>query len=263
MDTIRELEEKLREAKLKEAWNSLQVRYQNLKTKYLGKAFGSCALGYNNLHKYRNKIFIQIIYIEDMFISDNCINFTKIETFEDYKKYNGEDVSIYYSGEGMNINKGDNGVSLNKYNIVHSKVDPYSFSDCGYEISLEKYESLKKLIGGSIDNVFTLSYKNIGFDSLEKSECEDILKKHGAKLIRLTDSELYTLVSENNPFVYGNNLLVNDMSEEILNDLLKKYKDLDSKDTNYYLWGERISRSGIYEIKIKNIENILKKFHNI
>ena len=85
--TIQELEEELKEAKLKKQWDDLQVELKKAKDKYLGKAWGSYSLKYDSLDKYKSHTYITAIYIEDVYLGDMSYNVSKTITFDDFNSF--------------------------------------------------------------------------------------------------------------------------------------------------------------------------------
>ena len=258
-DLIQELE--LQEAKQEEAWKELQKQYEEIKSKRLGKAWGSCSLKYSNLNQYKNNSYIQVMYVSDVYIGSSIDRRRKITTLEEFIQ-DSLDSKVYVVGEEMYINKYEAGnVSIRKSNFCNSNNNyEISFDLCNREIDLNTYQNLKNLIAGSVDNIFTLSYKNpIHIDNAENIDSVSILKDKGCKVIEITDDEFLILACESNPFIYDRNLLVTDLSREIIKDSLRKFMREDYEDKDYYMFGERIKRSGIYERKVKILNNLLQR----
>lgn len=258
-NTIQDLEEQLQKAKQAEEWRILQEEYEKVKSKRLGKAWGSCSLKYSTLNQYKNNATIQIVYVSDVYIRSAKNNKNKITTLEEFTQ-DGAMSKIYMIGETMNVSKYDKGdVSINKHQLHTEEKSFNTFFDIySYEIDLDTYENLKKLMASSIDNIFTLSYKNkIHIKDTERIDALDVLKERGCRILELTEDETWVLSSEKHPFLYNNNLLVIPLSMEIVDSIMKELREEDSKDRDYYFYGERIRRIGIYERKIKILEGLL------
>lgn len=255
--TIQELEKQLQEAKQKEAWEELQKQYEEIKTKRLGKAWGSCSLKYSTLDQYKNNTYIQIMYISDVYIGASFDCKRKIKTLKEFVQ-DGMESKIYMIGEDMSVAKYDKGdISIRKGQLRTHEFNSF-FKIYNYEIDLGTYQNLKNLMSASIDNIFTLSYKKpIHIKNTERIDAVEVLKNKGCRILELTEDETYVLASENHPFLYNNHLLVIPLSMDIIDNIMKGLKEEDSKDHDYYFYGERIKRTGVAERKIKILEGLL------
>ena len=165
---------------------------------------------------------------------------------------------IYMTGESMSVSKYDKGdISIRKCQLRTHEFNSF-FEIYNYEIDLGIYQNLKNLMSASIDNIFTFSYKKpIHIKNTERIDAVEVLKNKGCRILELTEDETYVLASENHPFLYNNHLLVIPLSMEIIDNIMKELKEEDSRDHDYYFYGERIKRTGVYERKIKILEGLL------
>ena len=255
---VQDLERQLQEAKQAEKWRRLQKQYAGIQSKRLGKAWGSYSLKYSTLNQYKNNTYIQIIYISNVYIGNSFDGKKKITTLEEFI-HDGMESKIYMTGESMSVTKYENdSVQIHKGKLRHPGDLDAFFDLYNNEIDLKTYENLKNLISSSIDNIFTFSYKKpIHFKDTERIDALDMLKSRGCRIIELTEDETYVLASEKHPFLYNNNLLAIPLSMEIIDEILKGLKEEDSKDHSFYVYGEYVRRSGIYERKIKILEGLL------
>jgi hypothetical protein len=250
-ELVQELEKQLQEAKRKEAWENLQTEYKKESNKYKGQAYGSCALRYHNIDKYfHDYLQIGIQYFQDVYIAGP--GEIIINTYEDYIKHFPA-VSIHYKIEEINIFKNSTSLDI-RFGIYDLKKPETGLK---YKIDLETYKNLKNIMSSKIDGIFQESIKHTKFSEIGTYSNEDILRKQGCKLIELFDDELYLITSENHPFVYGRNLLITDLSINIMKDMLKEFQKQDALDKDEYFYGERIKRTGVYERKIKILEGLL------
>jgi hypothetical protein len=257
-ELVQELEKQLQEAKQSEAWKRLQEQYGEIYSKRLGKAWGSCGLKYSTLNQYKNNTYIQIIYVSDVYIGNSFDGRKKITTLEEFIN-DGMGSRIYMTGESMSVSKYDKGgVQIHRGELHHYDDFDTFFDIYNHEIDLETYRNLKNLISGSIDNIFTLSYKKpIHIKDTERIDALEVLKTKGCRIVELSEDEAYVLSSEKHPFLYNNHLLVIPLSMEIIDNIMKELKEEDSRDHDYYFYGERIKRTGVYERKIKILEGLL------
>ena len=251
--TIQELEKQLQEAKQKEAWEELSKECKKMCDLYKGKAYGSCALRYNNINKYfHDHLCISIQYFQDIYISGPNPDKIKISTFDDYKKFSPY-VGIRYETEEITIFKNSTTIDIHSAKYDLKKPD----TGLKYTIDLKVYQNLKNIMSSKIDSIFQESLHHINFSDIGTYLNEEILKKQGCRLIELSNEELYLLTSENHPFIYGKNLLVIDISIDILKNMLKDFQKGDAMDKDMYICGEHIRRSGFYEGKIETIKTLL------
>lgn len=257
-DLVQELEKQLQEAKQSEAWKRLQKQYGEIYSKRLGKAWGSCGLKYSTLNQYKNNTYIQIIYVSDVYIGNSFDGRKKITTLEEFIN-DGMGSRIYMTGESMSVSKYDKGsVQIHRGELHHHDDFDAFFDIYNHEIDLETYRNLKNLISGSIDNIFTLSYKkSIHIKDTERIDALEVLKTKGCRIVELSEDEAYVLSSEKHPFLYNNHLLVIPLSMEIIDGILKELREEDSRDHSFYVYGEYVSRTGVYERKIKILEGLL------
>ena len=255
MDTIRELEERLKEEKLKQKWSEIQTKLKEAKTKYSGKAFGNKSLRFSCLKKYiKSNFYINIVYIKDIILDEN------IQTIEDLKRCTDYDTNdcIKLTVDSFDAYRGGDGC-WSIYTNTDIKWRVRDMMSLPYEISIETYEKVKTLITNSIDLIFVTPIKEIEFQSsLAKRNNIELLKENGCKIIELTDSEAYEI--KDHPFLYGNELLVNDLSKKIIEDWKKEEERLDNLDVGFYCCGEYVRPSGIHKRALENINSILKKF---
>lgn len=256
MDTIKELEERLKEEKLKQKWNEIQTKLREAITKYSGKAFGNKALRLSTLSKYKSKSFyITVVYIKEVVLNENIQTINDLRLYPD--NYNceitlrGESFSVFYNNENnTNINSSQN----SSWRIK-------DMMDYCYEIPIETYNNIKALINNSIDNVFLTPFKELEshWSSFTGGlYCTKFLKENGCKFINLTDDEIYAI--NNHPFLYGNELLINDMSKKIIEDWKKEEIENDKRDVGFYCCGEYVKPTGISKRRIAKLDLILKKF---
>lgn len=256
MDTIKELEERLKEEKLKQKWNEIQTKLKETKAKYSGKAFGNKALRLDTISKYTpNSFHITVAYIKEVVLE----NIQSIDDLRRNPDYN-YDYGIKLVGESFSV-CGSNDINSNISCSNNIRWRIKDMMDYCYEIPIEIYNNIKVLINNSIDNVFLTPFKELKShwsSSTGGLYCTKFLKENGCKFINLTNDEIY--VVRNHPFLYGNELLINDLSKKIIEDWRKEEIENDKRDVGFYCCGEYVKPTGISKRRIEKLNLILGKF---
>ena len=257
--TIYELEQELKEAKLKKQWDDLQVDLKKAKDKYLGKAWGSHSLRYDSFDKYKSHTYITAIYVENVYLGeDTSYNVSKTTTFDDFKR-SPERYKIILRGISLTLYKTDESVNISTGNFRELLHSPYK-SDLTHQIDINVFTKIKQLVQNSVDLIYTASIKELPIYECPDWKMDEVksLEKQGCEFIKLNESERYTI--NRHPFLYGYYLLKNDISKNIIEELKKVAEENNRRDTGYYCCGEWVKPSGIYAREIETYNQILKKF---
>ena len=256
MKTINQLEQELREAKLREKWNILQERLLKAKAQFEGKAFGNRKVSLNSLSQYKLDASLNLYFIEGVYISkgyytsgEHC---DSIQSFKDFCA-NEDRAEIKAYGKSMNVWKCANGVA----HFSISKVDCRTHELPSTEISIDTYKTVEKIFNVSLDNLLSSPIKNYPSDDCKTYSATKWLENKGRKLFELTDDEAYLL--KDHPFRYGKYLLIDDFSIEILKEMYDIEADQASRDTGFWCYGQYIPPSKISARNRDALNSILSR----
>ena len=158
--TIQELEEELKEAKLKKQWDDLQAELKKAKDKYLGKAWGSHSLRFDNFNRYKNHTSISVVYIEEVSLSENCYSNLSVDiTFDEFKRDPGR-YKIILRGLSLNLFKSDENVNINTVEFIDTLNNPCKPS-LTHQVDLDVFKKVKDLVQNSVDLIYTASIKEL------------------------------------------------------------------------------------------------------
>ena len=258
MTEIEILEAQIKELKLKESYDKLIKDFENTKERYLGKCFASKGLKYSCLGKYKNLNNLSLIKINSIYIGEryDYNQEHKVNSFDDYKReiQRNADIFVLAETESIYINKIDNTCSFNintNYNVPHKVI---GFNQ---EISEKIYNNLRKTIFESLDCILYSPIKNVNYVDYVEPTSVNILKEKGFNFIEINPDEEYAL--QDHPFKYFNRLVNNNLSKEIIYDMIKKEQKLDNLDQDRMFCGERIRRIGNHKKRIDLLINIIER----
>lgn len=258
MTEIEILESQIKELKLKESYDKLIKDFENAKEHYLGKCFASKGLKPSCIGKYKNLNNLSLIKINSIYIGEK-LDYNhehKINSFDDYKREMQRNTNIFVLAEGerIYISKADDKCV---FNIDMFYDFPHVIRGFGQEISKKVYNNLRKAIHESLDCILYSPIKNMNYIDYVEPTSVNILKEKGFNFIEINTDEEYAL--QNHPFKYYNRLLNNDLSKEIIYDMIKEEQKLDNLDQDRMFCGERIRRIGNHKNRINLLDNILKR----
>lgn len=258
MTEIEMLESQIKELKLKESYDKLIKDFENAKEHYLGKCFASKGLKPSCIGKYKNLNNLSLIKINSIYIGEK-LDYNhehKINSFDDYKREMQRNTNIFVLAEGerIYISKVDDECVF-KIDMFYNF--PHVIRGFGQEISKKVYNNLRKVIHESLDCILYSPIKNMNYIDYVEPTSVNILKEKGFNFIEINTDEEYAL--QNHPFKYYNRLLNNDLSKEIIYDMIKEEQKLDNLDQDRMFCGERIRRIGNHKNRINLLDNILKR----
>lgn len=258
MTEIEHLENKIKELKLKESYDKLMKEFTEAKERYLGKCFASKGLKPSCIGKYQNLNNLSLMRIESIYIGEryDYEHKHKINSFEDYKReiqHNG-DIFVLAQAETIYISKVDEKCTLNiskNFNVPHLLI---GFS---IEIPENTFNNLKKVINESLDCILYHPIKSLKHVEYVEPTSVNILKQKGYEFIEINPDEEYAL--QNHPFKYCNRLINNDISKEIIKDMISEEQKLNNQDQDYMFGCERIRRIGNHVKRVNLLLDILKR----
>ena len=258
MTEIEILEAQVKELKLKESYNKLIKDFENAKECYLGKCFASKGLKPSCIGKYKNLNNLSLMKINSIYIGErwDYNHEHKINSFDDYKREIQRNVDIFVlaEAESIYISKIDDKCSFS----ITTKCDvPHIVLGFNQEIPEKIYNNLRKVIHESLDCVLYSPIKNMKYIDYVEPTSVNILKEKGFNFIEINTDEEYAL--QNHPFKYFNRLMNNDLSKEIIMDMIKEEQKLDNQDQNMMFYGERIRRIGNHKRRIALLNNIIER----
>lgn len=258
MTEIEMLEAQIRELKLKKSYDKLIKDFENAKERYLGKCFASKGLKYSCIGKYKNLNNLSLVKIKSIYIGEryDYNREHKVNSFNDYKKEMQRNADIYVlaEAESIHISKIDDKCSFN-VNVIFDI--PHKVIGFNQEIIEEVYNNLRKVIYESLDCIFYAPIKNMKYIDYIEPTSVNILKEKGFNFIEINPDEEYAL--QDHPFKYFNRLVNNDLSKEIIMDMIKKEQDLDNQDQDRMFYGERIRRIGNHRKRIDLLSSIIER----
>lgn len=256
METITELEEKLRLAKSESIYKKALEIY-NLHKSIEGKCFSSHVLSGNALRSRNSSISLNAIKVLEIFIGYTENN--RVNSVQDIK---GHDYSpsVFGRYEVLNVRLAKDG----HHNFsISEETWRVPVQGCRREVDSRDYEKLKNFLISQFQTI--LSKGAISeFDPQPRTEWVDgydketILRNLGYSFIDLT-SEEYLELKKWHPFVYGQKLLVSYESKLILESKIKEMRIADSRDVDSFYGGERIRRNGYYGKVLVILERINNK----
>lgn len=258
MTEIKILEAQIKELKLKESYNRLIKDFENAKERYLGKCFASKGLNYSCIGKYKNLNNLSLVKIKSIYIGEryDYNREHKVNSFDDYKKEMQRNADIYVLAEAEHIyiSKIDDKCSFN-VDVIFDV--PHKAIGFNQEITEKVHNNLRKVIYESLDCIFYAPIKNMKYIDYVEPTSVDILKEKGFNFIEINSDEEYAL--QDHPFKYFNRLVNNDLSKEIVMDMIKKEQELDNQDQDRMFYGERIRRIGNHRKRIDLLSSIIER----
>lgn len=259
MNEIEQLETQIKELKLKQGYSNLIESFNKTKETFFGKCFASKGLKYSTIGKYTKLNNLTLNRITNVYFGDKYNHF-EITSFEDYKnkiQCCGE-LKIVVEAEEIYISCVDDKYH---FNITKSKDYPHLIKGFCYEIPQHVYDNLKNIISNSIDSILCEPIKEI--KNVEYQTCGRVkhLEKYGCKFIQISPDEEYVL--DEHPFKYCDRLLVNDLSIQIVKDIMAEEMKWDANDQDRYFCGARIRRVGNHGKRVNMLSDILKKMQNV
>lgn len=258
MTKIEELEAQIKDLKLKESYDKLIEDFENAKERYLGKCFASKGLKPSCIGRYTNLNNLSLVKIKSIYIGEryDYNHEHKINSFDDYKReiQRNVNICILAESERIYISKVDEQCSFSigvNFDIPHKSV---GFNK---EISENIYNNLRKVINESLDCILYSPIKNMDYIGYVEPTSVNILKEKGFNFIEINTDEEYAL--QNHPFKYVNRLINNDISKEIIRDMINEEQKLDNQDQDRMFYGERIRRIGNHKKRIDLLNNVLKR----
>lgn len=254
---ITDLQNQLKELKLKKDYDSLIEKYNKLKEKFEGKCFASKGLrihslgDYTKLHNLGMTKCTKVCIVNSFYPPTECT----INSFEDYKSnaYK-ENLQITISGESIDIRVHNGDVSLDIREKNHYQA--HNFPMFKYEIDETVYNNIKHIVTQSVNNILSYPVKGASTYLPESTKTAE-LKKIGYKFVTIDSDEAYIL--SDHPFVYGNELLVSEASVQILQNLIKEEERLDSLDINTEFAGYPIKRLGVHRRHLDSLYSIIDR----
>ena len=254
---ITDLQNQLKELKLKEDYDNLIQKYNELKNKFEGKCFASKGLRIHTLGDYSKLHNLGLTKCTKICIEDGYCPPTEytINSFEDYKVINYKEdlrISIICNNIDIHVTNGD--VSVDIREKTHYQA--HNFPMFKYEIDETVYNNIKHIVTQSVDNILSYPVKG-AYTCLPSSTKTEELKKLGYEFVTIDSDEAYILNSH--PFVYGNELLVSEASVQILQNLIKKEERLNSLDCDTIFAGYSIRRSGVHRRHLDRLYSIIDR----
>lgn len=258
MTEIEILEAQIKELRLKESYDRLIKDFEKAKERYLGKCFASKGLKPSCIGKYKNLNNLSLIKINSIYIGErwDYNNEHKVNSFDDYKRemQRNADILVLAEAESIYISKIDDKCSFNIDTICDV---PHQVIGFDREISEKTYNNLRKVIYESLDCILYSPIKNMNYVDYVEPASVNILKEKGFNFIEINTDEEYAL--QNHPFKYFNRLVNNDLSKEIIMDMIKEEQKLDNQDQDMMFYGERIRRIGNHKKRIDLLNNIIER----
>ena len=254
---ITDLQNQLKELKLKKDYDSLIEKYNELKEKFEGKCFASKGLRIHTLEDYSKLHNLGMFKCTKVCILDSFCSPTEytINSLEDYKSITyKEDLQISISGESIDIHVHNGDVSL--YIREKNHYQAHNFPMFKYEIDETVYNNIKHIVTQSVNNILSYPVKG-AYTYLPGTTKTAELKKLGYKFITINSDEAYVLSTH--PFVYGNELLVSEASVQILQNLIKEEERLDRLDINTQFAGYPIKRLGVHRRHLDSLYSIIDR----
>ena len=261
MTEIEILEAQIKELKLKESYDKLIKDYENAKEHYLGKCFASKGLKPSCLGKYKNLNNLSLVKVNSIYIGErwDYSHEHKVNSFDDYKRemQRNTDIFVLAETEDIYISKIDDKCS---FNISTGCDVPHIVIGFNQEISEKIYNNLRKTIFESLDCILYSPIKNMNYVDYVEPTSVNILKEKGFNFIEINPDEEYAL--QNHPFKYFNRLVNNNLSKEIIMDMIKEEQKFDNQDQDVVFYGERIRRIGNHKKRIDLLNNIIERMEN-
>lgn len=152
-----------------------------------------------------------------------------------------------------NLNRWKNDF-IGKYYCTHTYAKAHHARLYRHFITEEQYNKLKNIVNNSITDILTFKLSDANGCDLPidtyRSSKSDVLSKYGHEMIDLTPEEVYQLSWH--PFVYGDQIINNEISLQMILDEFKKETNVDSHDVDFFVYGERVKRTG-YHGKVANV----------
>lgn len=267
MDEIQSMEKHLAELKERKAWDKFVSDYNDAKDKYEGKCLSTHLLA-KPLANYRmrnNETYFRVRYIKKIYMGElyySGVEPKVITTLDEWKKWNAcNDIKVVALGEELSVRKSSDGQFHVDFSEFRDDIYYMEVSDLRCELTKDVYDGLKTLLSQMSDNFLAVATNKLSFKPyVDKTQIET-LERNGAKLIDLNFSEVYMLMD--NPFRYGDKMVVNDVSIAIIKEELQVEKELALLDTGSYSCGEYISLSGFHTRKVGLLNDILTKMNSV
>lgn len=164
------------------------------------------------------------------------------------------DIYVLAEAEHIYISKIDDKCSFN-VDVIFDV--PHKAIGFNQEITEKVHNNLRKVIYESLDCIFYAPIKNMKYIDYVEPTSVDILKEKGFNFIEINSDEEYAL--QDHPFKYFNRLVNNDLSKEIVMDMIKKEQELDNQDQDRMFYGERIRRIGNHRKRIDLLSSIIER----
>lgn len=249
MDQIQELEKQLEQLRKQKRLENCIENLNRWKNDFIGKYYCTHTLSRDTLsRKNQNSTFI----CHAAKVKDVILSYNGVDEVTDANQLSYEDPSVCVLYEEIEITIKQDGQSTIRISNTYAKAHYARLYR--HFITEEQYNKLKNIVNNSITDVLTskLSEAN-GCDlpiDAERSSKSDVLSKYGHEMIDLTPEEVYQLSWH--PFVYGDQIINNEISLQMILDELKKETNLDLHDVDFFVYGERVKRTG-YHGKVANV----------
>ena len=249
MNQIQELEKQLEQLRKQKRFENCVENLNRWKNGFIGKYYCTHTLSRDTLSsKNRNSRFIcQAAKVKDVILSYNGV-----DEVTDANKLSYDDPSVCVLYEQIEIRIEQDGQST--INISNTYAKAHQARLYRHFITEEQYNKLKNIVNNSITDILTCKLSDANSCDLPidvyRSSKSDVLSKYGHKMIDLTPEEVYHLSWH--PFVYGDKIISNEMSLQMILDEFKKETNLDSHDIDFFIYGERVKRTG-YHSKVANV----------
>lgn len=254
METITELEEKLRIAK-NEVFYKKALDIYNLHKPIEGKCFSSHVLNGNVLRSsHGGYINLNAIKVLEIYMSYNGDN--KIESVKDIGEYQPKVYGRYEVIEVRLAKDGKHNFSISE----ETRIVPVE--GCRREVDSRDYEKLKNYLISQFQTILSKGAisefdPKVRPNFVEGYDKVVTMKKYGYSFIDLTSEEYFEL-NRWHPYVYGQKLLVSYESKAMLESMIEEMREKDSNDVDTFFMGERIRRHGNYG----RILEILNRINN-
>lgn len=259
---IQDLQNQIKELNLKKDYDNLIQKYNELKEKFEGKCFASKGLRIHSLGEYNKLHNLDLCKCIKVCISDDYLGVSKeyvINSFADYKAINcKQHLQVHIICENINIYVNNDDISINIRKETIYK--PNNFPGFKYEIDETVYNNIKHITTQSIDNILSYPVKG-AYTYIPSSTKSEELKKLGYNFVTIDSDEAYVL--SKHPFVYENKLLVSETSIQILHNMIKETKHLNSLDVNTSFAGYTIRRSGVHGRQLSILYSVMDRVQNV
>lgn len=249
MDKIQELEKQLEQLRKQKRFENCIENLNRWKNDLIGKYYCTHTLSRSIFsRKNQNSTFIcQAAKVKDVILSYNGV-----DVVTDVNKLFNNDPSVFVLYEEIEITITQDGQSTVRISNTYAQAHQARFYR--HFITEEQYNKLKNIVNNSITDILTSKLSDANGCDLpidtNRSSKSDVLSKYEYEMIDLTPEEVFYLSWH--PFVYGDQIINNEMSLQMILDELKIETNLDSHDVDFFMYGERVKRSG-YHGKVVNV----------